>query len=221
MFLLRPPGVYAPQDDTWLLRQALRDAALAPRARVLDLCTGTGVLAMSALRMGAAEAVALDASPRAVLAARCNARLHRLPLRVRRGDLADAVTEAARGGRFDVVLANPPYVPSPDAEPPRRGPALCWDAGPDGRTVLDRLCGSAPELLVRGGALLLVHSELCGTETTLAMLRERGMKSSVVARAVIPFGPVLRGRAAWLEERGLIAPGQRTEELVVVRGDLP
>ncbi|WP_173915128.1 HemK2/MTQ2 family protein methyltransferase [Streptomyces barkulensis] len=221
MLLLRPPGVYAPQDDTWLLRQALHDAALAPGARVLDLCTGTGVLAMTALRMGAAEAVALDASPRAVLAARCNAWLHRLPLAVRRGDLADALAEAERGRPFGVVLTNPPYVPSPRREPPRGGAAMCWDGGPDGRAVLDRLCAYAPALLAPGGTMLMVHSELCGTQLTLGLLRERGLKSSVVARTTIPFGPVLCGRAAWLEERGLIAPGQRTEELVVVRADRP
>ncbi|GAA2424160.1 HemK2/MTQ2 family protein methyltransferase [Streptomyces macrosporus] len=221
MLLIRPPGVYAPQEDTWLLRQALQDASLAPGSRVLDLCTGTGVLAMAALRMGASEAVALDASPRAVLAARCNARLHRLPMTVRRGDLADAVAEAEEGRRFDVVLANPPYVPSPNPEPPRRGRAMCWDGGPDGRAVLDRLCAAAPSLLEPGGALLLVHSELCGIETTLALLREEGLKSAVVARSLIPFGPVLRERAAWLEARGLIPPGRRTEELVVIRADRP
>ncbi|MGK5499645.1 HemK2/MTQ2 family protein methyltransferase [Streptomyces sp. URMC 125] len=221
MLLLRPPGVYAPQDDTWLLRQALRDAALARGARVLDLCTGTGVLAMAALQLGADEAVALDASPRAVLAARCNAWLHRLPLTVRRGDLADAVAEARGGRGFDVVLANPPYVPSPERELPRRGAAMCWDGGPDGRAVLDRLCACAPELLAPGGTLLMVHSELCGTRATLELLRAEGLKSSVVARTTIPFGPVLHSRAAWLEERGLIAPGQRTEELVVIRADRP
>ncbi|WP_031508936.1 HemK2/MTQ2 family protein methyltransferase [Streptomyces megasporus] len=223
MLLLRPPGVYAPQEDTWLLEQALREAAPAPGFRVLDLCTGTGVLAMAALRMGAAEAVALDASPRAVLAARCNALLHRLPMTVRRGDLADAVAdaEAGEGRRFDVVLANPPYVPSPNPEPPKRGRAMCWDGGPDGRAVLDRLCGAAPALLKPGGALLLVHSELCGVETTLALLRDEGLEPAVVARSVIPFGPVLRERAAWLEARGLISPGQRTEELVVIRADRP
>ncbi|HZG04052.1 MAG TPA: HemK2/MTQ2 family protein methyltransferase [Streptomyces sp.] len=221
MLLLRPPGVYAPQADTWLLRRALQDAALAPGARVLDLCTGTGVLAMAALRMGAAEAVALDASPRAVLAARCNAWLHRLPLTVRRGDLAEAVAEAGDGRRFDVVLANPPYVPSPDRELPRRGAAMCWDGGPDGRAVLDRLCAGAPALLAPGGTLLLVHSELCDTDRTLDLLYGEGLEPSVVARSTIPFGPVLRGRAAWLEARGLIAPGQCTEELVVIRADRP
>jgi release factor glutamine methyltransferase len=52
-------------------------------------------------------------------------------------------------------------------------------------------------------------------------LRAAGFSSEVVARAVQPFGPVMRPRARWFEERGLIAPGQREEELVVIRGVRP
>ncbi|MGD9484902.1 HemK2/MTQ2 family protein methyltransferase [Streptomyces sp. TRM70308] len=218
MLLLRPPGVYAPQADSWLLRQALADAALAPGARVLDLCTGTGVLGLAALRMGAGEVLAVDSARRAVLTARCNAWLRRLPLSVRRGDLERAVA----GRRFDVVLANPPYVPSPGPHRAAPGtPAGSWNGGVDGRTVLDRLCDRAPELLVRGGTLLVVHSEVSRPELTLDRLRAGGLKASVVARAHVPFGPVMRREAAWLRARGLIEPGQTREELVVVRGDRP
>ncbi|HCA84481.1 MAG TPA: methyltransferase, partial [Streptomyces sp.] len=53
MLFLRPPGVYAPQDDTSLLSAALREEPLVPGARVLDLGTGTGALAVAAARRGA------------------------------------------------------------------------------------------------------------------------------------------------------------------------
>ncbi|MEE1930765.1 HemK2/MTQ2 family protein methyltransferase [Streptomyces sp. TRM 70351] len=215
MLLLRPPGVYAPQADTWLLRQALEEAALAPGARVLDLCAGTGVLGMAALRMGASEVVALDCARRAVLAARVNAWLRALPLTVRHGDLAHGVG----GRRFDVVLANPPYVPSPGPVPRRGGAARCWDGGPSGRSVIDRLCTQVPPLLDGGGTLLMVHSAVSGTHQTLALLRQQDLKAAVVARATEPFGPVMRERAAWLEAKGFVEPGQRTEELVVIRAD--
>ncbi|WP_340556001.1 HemK2/MTQ2 family protein methyltransferase [Streptomyces sp. GSL17-111] len=216
MLLIRPPGVYAPQSDTWLLRHALRASALAPGARVLDLCTGTGVLALAASRLGAADVVAVDSGRRAVTAARCNAGLRRAPMTVRRGDLTDAVP----GSWFDVVLANPPYVPSP-AVPGRRPGAAGrrWNGGPDGRTVIDRLCARVPPLLADGGAFLMVHSGLCGTEVTLGRLRDQGLRPSVAARCTVPFGPEMRCRARWLEAEGLIAPAQREEELVVIRGD--
>lgn len=43
----------------------------------------------------------------------------------------------------------------------------------------------------------------------------------MIARRRIPFGPVMSGRATWLEEQGLVAPGEREEDLVVIRGVRP
>jgi release factor glutamine methyltransferase len=100
-----------------------------------------------------------------------------------------------------------------------RGRARAWEGGPQGRSVLDRICAEAPARLTPNGTLLLVHSALCGADITLAALRDARMKALVIARRHIPFGPVMRARAAWLEDRGLIIPGQRHEELVVIRAD--
>ena len=215
MFLLRPPGVYAPQGDTWLLARALRLAAMRPGARVLDIGTGTGALALAAAQAGAGLVTAVDLSPWAVLAARLNATVRRAPVRVVRGDLTRPVT----GESFDVILANPPYVPAPGSPASRGGAALAWDAGPDGRALVDRICTAAPPCLAPGGMLLMVHSALSGTDETLARLRDDGLKAAVVDRATVPFGPVLRSRAAELRAHGLIDPGQDTEELVVIRAD--
>jgi release factor glutamine methyltransferase len=52
-------------------------------------------------------------------------------------------------------------------------------------------------------------------------LREAGLEASVVDRRSTPFGPVMRGRIPFLEARRLVEPGQRHEELVVIRGDKP
>lgn len=65
----------------------------------------------------------------------------------------------------------------------------------------------------------MVHSALCGVERTLTRLRRLGLKASVVARQAERFGPVMRDRAGLLEDRGMIEPGQRYEQLVVIRGD--
>lgn len=92
------------------------------------------------------------------------------------------------------------------------------------RTVgqcLDRLCALAPILLAPGGVLLTVHSALCGVDRTLHQLRGGGLKASLVARADEPFGVVMRDRADLLRSQGLLASGQRTEELVVIRADRP
>jgi release factor glutamine methyltransferase len=210
--MVRLPGVYAPQADSVLLAEAIVEAGVPPGVRVADLCTGTGAQAVAAARAGAGSVLAVDVSRRALVTAWFNATLRRLPVRVRRGGLV-AVAES---GPFDVLIANPPYVPSPR---PVRRPGRCWDAGPDGRMLLDPLCTNAADLLTQDGFLLLVQSEVSGVETSLKQLRAAGLKASVVARTRIPFGPVMRERAGYLRELGLIGPEQTTEEVVVLRAD--
>ncbi len=217
MLLFRAPTVYPPQGDTWLLAEALEAEHLGEGVRVLDLCAGSGALSIAAARGGARDLTAVDISRRAVLSTWVNTRLRGLRVRVLHGDLLAPVHHE----QFDVILANPPYVVAADDRLPTGGPARCWDAGTDGRAVLDRICAGAPGLLRPGGVLLLVFSTLCGVEQTLDQLADGGLDASVVARAVEPFGPVMTERAALLEERGVIALGQRHEELVVVRGQRP
>ncbi|MBE1493765.1 release factor glutamine methyltransferase [Amycolatopsis lexingtonensis] len=210
--LLRLPGVYRPQEDTALLAAAIADLAIRPGARALDLCTGTGAQAITLARRGARTVLAVDLSRRALASARFNALVRQAAVRPCRGDLATAV----RQGPYDVVVANPPYVPAPaPAVRATRG----WDAGPDGRAVLDPLCAAAGTLLRPGGTLLIVQSGLSDVDKSWTSLAAQGLWVSVARRARIPFGPVLSGRTAFLEAAGLIAPGQRTEELVVLRAD--
>ncbi|WP_436771027.1 HemK2/MTQ2 family protein methyltransferase [Yinghuangia sp. YIM S09857] len=218
MDLLRIPGVYRPQADTWLLVSAyLEQADLRDADSLLDVGTGTGAVALAAAEASGerCRVTAVDIARSAVWAARLNSLRFRRGVAVRRGDLLGAVA----GRRFRVVLANPPYVPSRRHLAPRHGPARSWDAGTDGRVVLDRLCDGVPGALKPGGTVLIVHSALCGVGATLRRLSAAGLRARVVARRREPFGPVLTERAPYLEEAGLIEPGCREEELVVVRGD--
>ncbi|MFF8414120.1 HemK2/MTQ2 family protein methyltransferase [Streptomyces omiyaensis] len=214
--LVALPSVYRPQADTRLLAAALAREEVGCLTEVLEIGTGTGALALHAARRGAAV-TAVDVSWPAVAVARVNALLHRVPLRVLHGDFA-ARTE---GRRFDLVVTNPPYVPAPGAGPPPRGAERAWDAGPDGRLVIDRVCAAAAGLLRPGGVLLMVHSGLCGARATVERLAGEGLSAGVTARAWVPWGPVLRSRRAWLERRGLAAPDEQREELVVVRARTP
>jgi release factor glutamine methyltransferase len=215
MWLACLPGVYLPQHDTWLLAKALATAGIRPGADVLDVGCGTGALSIAAARTRPRSITAVDVSRRAALAARVNTAIHGVPARVRCGDALELVA----GRRFDLVLANPPYVPGTTRRP--RGRHRAWDAGVDGRQMLDRLCANAPLLLAPGGTLLVVHSRLCDEDKTVRQLRGGGLKAAVVARGEAPFGPVMRARRQSLQVLGLVEPGQRVEELVVVRGDRP
>ena len=213
MRIVTLPGVFRPISDSHMLARCMR-AELRPGASVADVCTGSGMLAVAAALHGAGAVTAIDASRRAVLSARANARLNGVAVRVLRGDLLAPVS----GERFDLLVSNPPYVPAAEDGASPRGKARAWDAGPDGRAFLDRLCHSAADHLATGGALLLVHSSICGEDATLERLGRSGLDAEVVARRTGPLGPLMASRARELEARGLLEPGVREEELLVVRG---
>lgn len=213
-------GVYVPREDSQLLVDVMDKSALALGARVADLCTGSGVLAVNAAAQGASSVSAFDICPKAVRCARTNAQMHGVDIDVHLGSWA----RAAEFGPYDLIVCNPPYVPhDPDGAPlpSELGPARAWDAGSDGRLVLDPLCEAAPGLLADGGSLLLVQSEFADPRQTLAALSAAGLDADIVAWEWIPFGPVLQSRAHWLEDRGLLEPGRREEELLVIRADKP
>ena len=213
-------GVYPPQHDSQLLVDTMERTALVPGRRVLDLCTGSGFVAIAAAEMGAASVTAFDICPRAVRCSRGNAVDAGVDIDVREGSW----TIALRWAPFDVILSNPPYVPTPpeaDAAliPSSAGPEWAWNGGVNGRIVLDPLCESAAELLSDGGSMLLVQSVFADVEQSLGKLRSTGLGAEVVASQWIPFGPVLTARAKWLEETGQLQAGCREEELVVIRAD--
>src|ERR671914_513187 len=98
MRVARLPGVFRPRSDTWLLAAALRRQPQLRGGAVLDVCTGSGALAVAAALAGARSATAVDVSRRAVLTARLNARLNGVRVEALRGDLLAAV-RARRGWR--------------------------------------------------------------------------------------------------------------------------
>jgi release factor glutamine methyltransferase len=213
MRLMALPGVFHPHSDSLLLADHVREA-VEPGASVADVCTGSGVLAITAACSGAERVTATDVSRRAVLTARINARLNRVSIEARRGDLFAPLD----GERFDLVVSNPPYVPAAAGTLPTHGSARAWDAGRDGRALLDRICVEVPARLRPGGSVLIVHSSICDADRTVEMLAEGGLAAEIVVRSRGPLGPLLDERRALLEQRGLLPRGARDEELVVIRG---
>ena len=155
-------SVLVPRPDTETVIEVAR-AARPDRAapcRILDLCTGSGVIAVSLAReYPAAQVVATELSPAAAALARRNAARNAVADRVdvREGDLFAPV----RGERFDLIAANPPYIASPViptlAPEVRREPVIALDGGPDGLAFYDRICAEAREHLAPGGAIVLEH----------------------------------------------------------------
>lgn len=213
-------GVYVPQQDSYLLIDTMEDNALADGSRVLDLCTGSGVVAIAAAEMGATSVTAIDICPRAVRCSRDNARAAGVDVDFRQGPWTRALACAP----FDLIVSNPPYVPSPrhgGPIPAAGGPEWSWNGGIDGRIVLDPLCRAATTLLCSGGSMLLVQSVLADVSRSLKVLRDSGLAAEIAATRWIPFGPVLSARAGWLEQTGRMPRGCRNEQLVVIRADKP
>jgi release factor glutamine methyltransferase len=154
--------VLVPRPDTETVvevARSLRSDRSAP-CRVLDLCTGSGVLAVSlAKELPAARVVATDISEAAVAIARKNAERNGFGERVdvRLGDLWEPVA----GERFDLIVSNPPYIASAVIETlaaeVKREPRTALDGGPDGLAFYDRICAAARLHLEPGGALVVEH----------------------------------------------------------------
>jgi release factor glutamine methyltransferase len=196
-----------------LARELVASLPAGRRASVLELCTGSGAVALEAAEAGAAV-TAVDVSRRSVATVRLNARLRGVRVCALRGSLFEPVS----GRRFDVIATNPPYVPARDDKLPTRGPARAWDAGRDGRALIDPICAAAADHLAPGGTLLMIHSSLCGVEETVARLAASGLEVDVPVRARGPLGPLMLERVEQLEASGALKPGEREEELVIVRG---
>lgn len=216
MQILVPPGVYAPHSDTRMLARLIESEPQLRGSRVLDMCTGSGAVALTAARGGAREVEAVDVSVRAVAATRLNAALNRVKVRAHRGDLFGPVN----GRKFDLIVSNPPYIPGDD-ELPKRGPSRAWEGGQRGRKVIDRVVTESPAHLHPGGSLMVVQSSICGTDATLEAMRRAGLRAEVVESETNPLGPLFTERVEQLERAGLLVRGQRHEELVVVRGTRP
>jgi release factor glutamine methyltransferase len=205
--------VFQPISDSWMLAACLRREPLRTGRTVLDLCSGSGMLAVAAALRGA-SVTAVDVARRAGLAIELNALLNGVGVEVRLGDLFSAVP----GRRFDVIVTNPPYVPSSSRELPSSGPARAWEAGPTGRAFIDRICAQAVDHLNPGGVLLMVHSTVCGEAETMNALADHGLTPAVVWRHRGHLGPLMRDRAEWLRRDGRL-PADDGDEVVVFRAE--
>lgn len=194
--------VLVPRPDT----ETLVDVALARSRtvslsmRALDLCTGSGCVAISLAReRPTASLFATDLSPGALAVARDNAlRLGAYNVAFREGDLFAAVEP---GRRFDVITANPPYIaldeiPTLAPEIREHEPRVALEAGADGLSVLRRVVEAAPPHLAPGGVLAVEVGAGEATEVTklfeaarfveVAVQRDHGRIERVVSGMLRP-----------------------------------
>ena len=153
------PAVLIPRPETELLVDiALANVGAGETARILDLGTGSGCIAVTlALELPQAQVTAIDASAIALAVARRNADRYSARLRFVQSDWFDALGEES----FDLIVANPPYIATADphlaAGDLRHEPATALASGADGLDALRRIIAGAPAHLAPGGQLWLEH----------------------------------------------------------------
>ena len=171
------PGALVPRGDSETLIDAAiaRFADRAPR-RILDLGTGPGTLLLAALvHWPDASGIGIDASDEALAYARRNAAALGVARRVAFavGDWGDGIAE-----RFDLVLANPPYVATDDSLPPEvrdHEPAAALFAGADGLDAYRRIAPQLGGLLAPGGAAVIEIGAAQAAAVT-SLLAEQGLR---------------------------------------------
>lgn len=158
-----------PKVDTELFAGIVFDELgrrpLPPEPHVLELCTGSGCLAISlAKRLPAAGVVATDLSPEALAVARRNVTRHGVEDRIvlGQGDMWKPVAPLAAGRPFDLIVSNPPYIPTRNIAGMGRHvaehePHLALDGGADGLGPHRRILDAAAGYLAPGGRLFLEH----------------------------------------------------------------
>jgi release factor glutamine methyltransferase len=174
------PGVFVPRPETevvvgWAIERATEVASTGRSPLVVDLCTGSGVVALAvATEVPAATIHAVELDEAALGWARRN--LVGTPVRLHAGDAATALPEL--DGTVDVVVSNPPYIPAdgrvrdPEVlayDPP----AALWGSGPDGLDTLRAVARTAARLLRTGGWFVVEHADVQGA-SVVDVLRTQG-----------------------------------------------
>ncbi len=144
-----------PRPETELLAENAIECA-DENKRVLDLCTGSGAIAIAVNKEGGALVTAVDVSEEAITLAKENARLNGAQIEFVVSDLFSEI----EGKKFDVIVSNPPYIKKQDISTLQREvkdfePILALDGGEDGLDFYREISKKAKEFLTEGGALLL------------------------------------------------------------------
>ncbi|MBF0661371.1 MULTISPECIES: peptide chain release factor N(5)-glutamine methyltransferase [unclassified Rhodococcus (in: high G+C Gram-positive bacteria)] len=167
------PGVFVPRPETelllgWALAFLERHGRRNPV--VLDLCTGSGALAL-AIAHARPDAVvhAVELEPRALAWARQNAETRAndgdTPIVLHQGDVTDRTLLAALEGAVDIVVSNPPYIPEGTALEPEvaeHDPHSALFGGPDGLSVIKPMISNIARWLRIGGAAAVEHDDTNG-----------------------------------------------------------
>lgn len=167
------PGVFVPRPETEALLEWALARPLPAEPVIVDLCTGSGALALAlAGSRPRARVIAVDNSPEALRYARRNAA--GTSVEVVSADVTAPGLLAELDGTVDLLVANPPYIPAGaqlEPEVAQYDPSHALFGGPDGMAVIDRIVDAAARLLRRGGSCAVEHDDTTSARTAEAFTR--------------------------------------------------
>ncbi|MDR1838836.1 MAG: peptide chain release factor N(5)-glutamine methyltransferase [Treponema sp.] len=195
--------VLVPRPDTEILVEAAleiikREEVADNETRILDLCTGSGAVAVSLKHeMPQIEVYVTDISAEALQTAKTNAArlLGENQIHFCLGDLYNAIPLSTAS--FNIIVSNPPYIPTDEiktlSSEVQNEPRLALDGGKDGLEIIKRIIEKAPENLTQGGALLLEAAPY-QMEEIAHLLENRGFKDIKLYKDLSGQKRVIGGR---------------------------
>ena len=203
-------GVFVPRPETEVAAQIAIDAARSATAPahkplVIDLCAGSGAIALSVLtEVTNSRVIALEREPAALSWLRRNADTvaadARARLSVVAGDVTDPAALASSAGMADVVVSNPPYVPpheAPTQPEARHDPeAALYGGGDDGLEIPRAVIAAAARLLKPGGTFVMEHSSSQGADALAALAAHGGFVDATTVPDLAGLDRILMARRA-------------------------
>ncbi len=151
--------VLAPRQDTEILvEKAIQKISQYPtQPKVLDMCTGSGIIAVTIAKNTNAKVTAVDISNKALLVANKNAKNNNVNINFIK---SDTFKDLKVSNKFDIIISNPPYIPTLDIdkldqEVRDHDPKIALDGGIDGLKFYRLLADNAPKYLKSGGVIML------------------------------------------------------------------
>ncbi|MGB9929903.1 MAG: HemK2/MTQ2 family protein methyltransferase [Methanosarcina sp.] len=176
-----PELVYEPAEDSFLLAcAALKE--IKPGMCVLEVGTGSGFISAFLLnKVPEIFLIATEINPHAALCAKMNG------VQVIRTDLFQGIRHRCPVSCFDLILFNPPYLPTSGEEKVPGWLNYAFDGGKNGRETLDRFLDEVKAYLKPGGKILILISSLTGLEAVEKKMKDSGFKTGVLKKKKISF----------------------------------
>ncbi|MFO7678002.1 MAG: HemK2/MTQ2 family protein methyltransferase [Thermoplasmatota archaeon] len=171
------PDVYDPAEDSFLLLESI---PIQKGIKFLEIGTGCGLLSLEASRKGA-FVVCTDINPFAIQLAKTNIKNNKHLLKgsieVRQGSLFSVIK---KGERFDMIVFNPPYLPTGDTEHVDHWFDAATDGGSDGLMLIKKFIKDIKDFLSRNGQAFFVFSSLSDKKILEQYLLHRAFTYTIV-----------------------------------------